>query len=226
MQIFNSITQPHPHSRGARTIFWRLRQRTVRNAFPSLCRVAVFGSLFAASFPAGMQAVTPVNDNTSKPYVSVYSGGLTGSGMYRDNYFATWLNRSQVWPTTFMSTTSGGNTWLWSDLEGFSDVLTGGRRWVNSHPGSNYVLSVGMLPGTGGAPSVRANDTVHGGLVSHARGARGDYDNHFQTLAQRIVNSGIADKTIIRLGWEFNGAWYPWFIDSSSAENAPILSMK
>lgn len=42
-----------------------------------------------------------------------------------------------------------------------------------------------------------------------AAGAHGDYDHYFQQLGENIVRNGFANA-ILRLGWEFNGGWYPW----------------
>jgi hypothetical protein len=47
---------------------------------------------------------------------------------------------------------------------------------------------------------------------SLAAGAAGAYDAHFRGLAARLVREGHANA-ILRLGWEFNGGWYPWRAD-------------
>ena len=44
-------------------------------------------------------------------------------------------------------------------------------------------------------------------------GAGGAYDSYYKTLAQNLVSSGEG-SSIIRLGWEFNGDWYPVERDS------------
>jgi hypothetical protein len=44
---------------------------------------------------------------------------------------------------------------------------------------------------------------------SLAAGASGAYDGHFRGLAQRLVREGQPDA-VLRLGWEFNGDWFPW----------------
>jgi hypothetical protein len=56
-------------------------------------------------------------------------------------------------------------------------------------------ISVPMLVGEG-SPSLQA-------------GARGDYDEHYRALAAKLIASGYGDS-ILRVGWEFNGGWYPW----------------
>lgn len=47
---------------------------------------------------------------------------------------------------------------------------------------------------------------------SLAQGAAGAYDAHFRQLAARLVREGHPNA-ILRLGWEFNGGWYPWRAD-------------
>jgi hypothetical protein len=42
-----------------------------------------------------------------------------------------------------------------------------------------------------------------------ADGARGDLDHHFREVGRILVALGHADS-ILRIGWEFNGGWYPW----------------
>jgi hypothetical protein len=42
-----------------------------------------------------------------------------------------------------------------------------------------------------------------------AQGAAGAYDNHFRDLGKLLVSNGRPDA-YLRIGWEFNGDWYPW----------------
>ena len=46
--------------------------------------------------------------------------------------------------------------------------------------------------------------------------AAGKQDAHFTKLAQTLVDNGFPDA-YVRLGWEFNGGWYPW-----AAQKDPI----
>jgi glycosyl hydrolase family 26 len=57
------------------------------------------------------------------------------------------------------------------------------------------VLSVPMLPGNTGTLEA---------------GAAGTYDTHFRRLAQHLADAGLASRTVIRLGWEFNSGWARW----------------
>jgi hypothetical protein len=42
--------------------------------------------------------------------------------------------------------------------------------------------------------------------------ANGDYDDQFRKLGALLIAKGQA-SAILRLGWEFNGGWYPWKAD-------------
>jgi hypothetical protein len=40
--------------------------------------------------------------------------------------------------------------------------------------------------------------------------ANGQYNQYWRQFGTTIKAAGISDRTIIRLGWEFNGNWYAW----------------
>ena len=67
------------------------------------------------------------------------------------------------------------------------------------------VLGVPMIPES-------SSGTAQGTL---AGGAAGDYDSYFATLAQTLIAGGEADA-VLRIGWEFNGSWYPWEVTNSA----------
>jgi hypothetical protein len=66
------------------------------------------------------------------------------------------------------------------------------QQWAGT--GYQIIWSVPMLPNSG---------------ASLATGATGAYNAHFAALAQALVAGGQANA-ILRVGWEFNGFWYPW----------------
>ncbi len=66
------------------------------------------------------------------------------------------------------------------------------------------VLGVPMIPTRDGSA-----------LGSLAAGAGGRYDQEFATLARTLV-SYREGNAILRLGWEFNGNWYPWAVNNRS----------
>jgi hypothetical protein len=44
--------------------------------------------------------------------------------------------------------------------------------------------------------------------------ADGDYNTYFQQIGKSLVSHGFANA-YLRIGWEFNGGWYPWAAKSS-----------
>ena len=88
----------------------------------------------------------------------------------------------------------------WAGLDG----ADGNDSWLASQwAGTGYrlVLGVPIIPtGTG---------------ATLAQGATGAYNQYFTGLAQNLVAGG-AGNAILRLGWEFNGNWYPWSVASNT----------
>ncbi len=77
----------------------------------------------------------------------------------------------------------------WSTIDDPSQLVS---QWAGS--GYTMIWGVPMLPGSG---------------ASLATGATGAYDGYFTTLAHALVADGQG-SSIIRMGWEFNGGWFPW----------------
>lgn len=63
----------------------------------------------------------------------------------------------------------------------------------------HLVLGVPILPGVG----------------TLAQGATGAYDQYFTTLGKNLVADKEANA-ILRLGWEFNGTWFPWAVRNAT----------
>ena len=99
-----------------------------------------------------------------------------------------------------------------------SDFLVGSSGWagmVNSsanawllgpYENKGYQLDLGvpMTPTSNGTP-----------VGTLATGATGAYDSYYTTLAQTLVSYGDANA-ILRLGWEFNGNWFPWAVSNNT----------
>ncbi|MGH2917873.1 MAG: glycoside hydrolase family 26 protein [Solirubrobacteraceae bacterium] len=74
-------------------------------------------------------------------------------------------------------------------------------RWRAAGFGNRMVITVPMFP-----------DSQSGsGLL--ARGAQGEFNRHFRTLARKLVSHGLG-SAVLRLGHEFNGDWYKWTIET------------
>jgi hypothetical protein len=99
--------------------------------------------------------------------------------------FESWLGRRIVRALDFVAYGS------WANL--LSDAVYVAHSWDGSR--WKLTVSVPMLPADG-----------HSTLQA---GATGAYNTYFKQIAGTLIAHGQADA-VIRLGWEFNGNWYPW----------------
>jgi hypothetical protein len=114
-----------------------------------------------------------------------YAGANNPAGIAR---FGKATHTHPTFASDYLPRASG-----WGALEDTSGLSA----WAGS--GYRLVLGVPLFPdGTGS---------------SLAAGATGAYDSNFATLAQHLVSQGLSNA-ILRLGWEFNGGWYGWKVQS------------
>lgn len=90
---------------------------------------------------------------------------------------------------------------VWSNIEGAPSFVRDWAEWKKARADRMFVLNVPMLERNEG----RVPDPVVARELR--RGARGDYDRHFEVLAKRLVSLGVPD-TVVVLGWEMNGTTY------------------
>ncbi|MET8468743.1 glycosyl hydrolase [Streptomyces sp. NPDC004856] len=98
-----------------------------------------------------------------------------------------------------------GHTYLpgdrWSNIEGAPDFLDAWAKWRNARDDRTFVLNVPMLErNEAGVSDAEVQ-------IMLRRGAQGDFDQHFKTLAERLVDLKVPD-TVVVLGWEMNGTTY------------------
>ena len=105
------------------------------------------------------------------------------------DHLATELGERPTYAMDFLDPSS------WS---AFTDPTWPVQVWAGY--GYQMIWGVPMLPNSGG---------------SMATGAAGGYDANFQLLAKNFVAQGQG-SSIIRIGWEFNGSWFPWGTTSST----------
>jgi Glycosyl hydrolase family 26 len=114
--------------------------------------------------------------------------------------YAGWVNASGI--ATFGSETNTHPTLATDYLDrtdGWAAMDNGGGEGGWTGTGYRLVLGVPILPGVG----------------TLAQGATGAYNQYFATLAQNLVAEGQGNA-ILRLGWEFNGDWYPWSVANNT----------
>ncbi|HWB66245.1 MAG TPA: hypothetical protein VG708_05410 [Mycobacteriales bacterium] len=116
------------------------------------------------------------------------SGVFAGYTPAADRGFAAWRGAPIQTATEFTPAVT------WAQLEDPAQIIAD---WGSVHS-VQLVLSTALWPGQGG--NLKA-------------ASRGRYDHHFRELARNLVRGGLAN-TDIRLGWEFNGTWYRWSVQS------------
>ncbi len=156
-------------------------------------KVAVRAPAKAPSKAEGTLGSAIVGPHTAK---TTELGDFAGSGDAGAlASFASITGTHPVLASDYLLRTSG-----WDGMDG-----AGGTedwmldQWRNT--GYRLVLGVPILPGGSGG--------------TLAEGATGAYNQYFTILAQTLVNDGAANA-ILRLGWEFNGTWYPWSVASNA----------
>jgi hypothetical protein len=168
----------------------------------------VLGILISPSSATGYTLVA-TNGNDIVPTLSPISGAVAPGSMLEGAYAgaanpagvaafdAATGTQSEI-ATEFLPSGSG-----WSGMDGAGGSLS----WLTgAWDGTGYTLSLGV-------PIIPANS---GGTL--AAGATGAYNSYFVTLAQTLVAGGEGNA-YLRLGWEFDGNWYPsWDADAASAE--------
>ncbi|MFE6040239.1 glycoside hydrolase family 26 protein [Streptomyces sp. NPDC056452] len=90
---------------------------------------------------------------------------------------------------------------LWENIEGRPGFLAAWGAWRRASEDRMFVLNTPMLERN----EARVPDSEVRRLLR--AGARGEFDEHFRKLADRLVLLGVPD-TVIVLGWEMNGTTY------------------
>ena len=142
-----------------------------------------------------------VADTSALPTVNVGTvplGAYVSSGAPREiAHFAALTGAKPSLASDYLPRDSG-----WAGMVGVKPLQHVLGPWRASK--YQLILGVPMIPPRNG----RAMGTL-------AAGAAGRYDSEFATLAKTLVYYGQADA-VLRIGWEFNGTWYPWAVTNGS----------
>jgi hypothetical protein len=123
------------------------------------------------------------NGQSGLPWVSGVYGSRDGdAGIKR---FGEWRGAAVD------AVTDWGQRATWNDIINPSYLFS-------SNQGTPYTKIFGIPP------------IPEGEGANMADCAAGAYNDKWREFGQNIQNAGIADETVIRLGWEFNGDWYVW----------------
>jgi hypothetical protein len=172
-----------------------------RSKWIRVTSAVVVGSVVVL-FSARALAVSqnPQTTVTAASPLGVY-GGTASPGII--SALGQLLGQKPAYAMDFLDGTS------WQSIEDPSWFLS---QWQGS--GYQMIWGVPILPNSF-SPDSNVSDTS-GSASGLQQGAQGDFDQYFVTLAQALVAGGQGDS-IIRLGWEFNGGWFPWAANGSAA---------
>jgi hypothetical protein len=170
-------------------VFW-LRVRIARGTFVSLVLAA------AVLTCLGVPAATAASPSPLGVYVGYQAPGGVSS-------FGHTVGEQPRFAMDFLNGAS------WSALVKTAPSYM--AAWKKS--GLTMIWGVPILPNV---PSGGSSGLASNSKYTLQQGATGAYDSHFRKLAKEMVAGGES-KSIIRLGWEFNGNWFPWSANGQAA---------
>ncbi len=143
------------------------------------------GSLLCLAASLTLTVPSAAEEPAHVTTLGVYKGAGC-DGRERLPKFEAWLGRETAWVLEF-----------YAHLHSWEDLLSSARWSSDCWKGieRKKVVSVPMLPEDGKSTLVQ--------------GARGDFDHVYRAVGEILVKDGHEDA-VIRIGWEFNGNWFPW----------------
>jgi hypothetical protein len=151
----------------------------------------------AASVLCGAAMALAAVSAIAGPELGVYRFDAP-SGPSNVDAFGLWLGR----PASVAAAFEAGDTW--ANIDGASWQLGPWSQWVRGQAGRNVSLAVPMMPSSGGSLSSCA---------------AGQYDVYWANLANELAYYGL-HWAYLRLGWEMDGAWFPWNATPGSGKEA------
>ena len=176
-----------------------------RERSPVYLAAAVCMLLLAAITTAAMLSRTTSSDESAAPPATAPrvpptpppSGDLGfGFGVYRGSgaadevaAYERWIGRPVTHVVDFVGGAGEESKNPWKSID---DPSWWCNRWRDT--GRKVVYSVAILPDD---------------RLTLEAGAQGSYNDHWRRFGEVMVQRGCGDP-ILRLGWEFNGRYYPW----------------
>lgn len=146
--------------------------------------ILVFAAAGAYIISRSFAAIPPGSSTAMSGYGLGFYRGAARPDLISNT--ENWLGRQVPGAVDFYADGS------WSDLK--TNQYWQLKPWADSK--YQVALSIAMLP--------------KDGTSTLAAGASGQYNQHWQTIAQNLVNAGL-ESSVLRIGHEFNGNWYPWY---------------
>lgn len=140
----------------------------------------------------GLTALTSPTPTTDAPAAPrAWKSGVFSGTPNADIRFGTWRGSPVQMGTDYLAQDN------WGVIENPTTAITSWQK----QPSITPVLSVPLWPQNSGD--------------SLALAATGADNAHWATLGRNLVAGGLSGA-VIRLGWEFNGTWYPWSVKNAA----------
>jgi len=143
----------------------------------------------------------PSGPTTALPALGVYAGNNNQAGL--NNFAATTGAHVTLAEVYLPWEANTGTSVGWSYLTTLSNLAS----WLSTWAGTSDQMVIGV-------PMVALNGSGNPENTL-AQGAAGDENANFVAIAKNLVALGFGNA-ILRPGWEFDGNWYPWTVQSNS----------
>ncbi len=139
----------------------------------------------------------PTTSTGVPPSLGVYAGNNNPAGV---NSFASATGAHVTMAETYLPWDAyTGSAYGWAYLTSESTLSS----WLSNWEGTSDQMVIGVpmvaLDGSGNPENTLAE------------GAAGDENANFVAIAKNLVALGFGNA-VLRLGWEFDGTWYPWSV--------------
>jgi len=110
--------------------------------------------------------------------------------------------------------------WSWDEYDNPAQI-DAWRPWKEKRPNGRLVISI--PPFSQDADGLDQTASWQGpmslsAMTAFRKAAAGDYNQHYATIAQNLINAGFSDA-IIRFGHEMDGNWYIYSISTGYSED-------
>ena len=167
--------------------------------------------LMSLAFPLASQAQTYTG-------LGFFANGLgNGTTQFTTNYsaFTSTIGQNAYHFDLFVDYTQPISNWASSANWGAGALA--GSPLKNCVP----VVSVGLVDAQTGMPNNTYNETNSVAMLNAV--ASGTYDSVFRGVIQGLANNGYPNF-YLRIGWEQNGGWEPWYATNDSTAAAAYVA--
>ena len=185
-----------------------MQQGFVRRLIPAIAMLAIAICVAAcgggSGHPSSVKLTIGPSGSAGQPV------SAAGIGFYDGKYNSAGIEKAASWLG------SPGTVKYAEDFIDATDWAHISDPWqLGDWKGTPYTMvwGVPMLPCGGPSTQCKTN------IADYDLLAQGGADGYYKTLAQHLVSAGFG-SSYIRIGWEFNGSWYPWGVRTNDDARA------